>query len=304
MNSVIDNRWWTYQKERFPVLAHGPLVLVFVLSVMLFSSLQHDEIPDFYRIAGAAISALIFFFQLRVADEHKDFEDDARWRPHRAVPRGLVTLPELTRLAVAGAALQFAIAMSIDIGLVPILFATWLYVGLMTVEFFVPAWLKRTPSVYLVSHMIVMPLIAFYVSAFDWLCECREMPAGLGWVMALAFFCGLVLELGRKIRAPGKEQEGVETYSAVWGCGRAVLLWLLAAILSVSAFEYAVSYVSDKLFPAGLGLGVIAFAALTAALFPRRETGNAGAGKLIEPGSGLVAMVLYLGLGPIHLLIA
>ena len=304
MNSIVRNRWWIYQQERFPVLAHGPLVLVFALSVMLFSSLQHDDVPDLYRIAGAAISALIFFFQLRVADEHKDFEDDAKWRPHRAVPRGLVTLQELSRIAIAGAAIQFVIAISIDVGLVPILFCIWLYIGLMTVEFFVPEWLKRRPSVYLVSHMVVMPLIAFYVSAFDWLCECREMPTGLAWVMALAFFCGIVLELGRKIRTPDREQEGVETYSSAWGCGRALIAWLLAAILSVSAYEYAIAHVGDNLFLAGLGVGVVAFAATTAALFPQKARGMAGASKLIEPGSGLVAMILYLGLGPIHWLMA
>lgn len=304
MNKLTNNRWWIYQQERFPVFVHGPLVLVFALALMLFSSLQHDEIPEFYRIAGAAISALIFFFQLRVADEHKDFHDDARWRPHRAVPRGLVALPELSRLAIAGAFVQFAIAISIDIGLVPILFGVWLYIGLMTVEFFVPHWLKRTPSAYLVSHMVVMPLIAFYISAFDWLCECRELPAGLGWVLALAFFCGLVLELGRKIRTPADEREGVETYSAVWGSRNSILVWLLSVVLSAAAYEYAIGYVSDSIFLAGLGFGVIAFAGITAALFPRKGDGLTGSGKLIEPSSGLMAMILYLGLGPIQLLMA
>ena len=304
MNNIRSHRWWIYQKERFPVLAHGPLVLVFVLSVMLFSSLQADEIPDLYRIAGAAISALIFFFQLRVADEHKDYEEDAKWRPHRAVPRGLVTLRELSRLAIAGAAIQFVIAMSIDIGLVPILFGVWLYIGLMTVEFFVPKWLKQTPSIYLVSHMIVMPLIAFYISAFDWLCACREMPAGLPWVMTLAFCCGLVLEIGRKIRVPKDERQGVETYSSLWGCGRSLLIWLLAIVSSVLAYETAIRYVSDDVFLASLGFGVIAFAAITAALFPRKGSGQGGSGKLIEPGSGLITMILYLGLGPIQWLMA
>ena len=132
----MTNRWWIYQKERFPIFAHGPLVIVFCLAVLLFSGLQAgDALPDMTRIAGAVISTLILFFQLRVADEFKDFEIDSKYRPHRAVPRGLVSLQELARLAFAGAAIQFLIAMTIDIGLVPILIGVWAYIGLMTKEF-------------------------------------------------------------------------------------------------------------------------------------------------------------------------
>lgn len=304
MNSLTNNRWWTYQSERFPILAHGPLVIVFVLSVMLFSSLQQNEIPDLYRIVGAAISALIFFLQLRIADEHKDFDDDARWRPHRAVPRGLVSLPELARLAIAGAVIQFLIAISIDIGLVPILFGVWLFIGLMTVEFFASSWLKRNPSVYLISHMLVMPLIAFYVSAFDWLCECREMPGGLASVMALAFFCGLVLEIGRKIRPPAEEQQGVDTYSSAWGYGRSLLIWVLAILLSVSAYQFALGHVGAGVVPSLLGVVAIVIAVVIAVLLPRTRKKQSSHRNFIEAGSGLVAMALYLGLGPIQWLLA
>ncbi len=74
----MTNRWWIYQKERFPIIAHGPLIVIFCLAVMLFSALQQEQfvLPDIIRISGAVISTLILFFQLRVADEVKDFEID------------------------------------------------------------------------------------------------------------------------------------------------------------------------------------------------------------------------------------
>jgi len=299
----MNNRWWIYQKERFPVLAHGPMVIIFCLSVMLFSSLQHDEIPALFRIAGAAISTLILFFQLRVADEYKDFAIDSAYRPHRAVPRGLVSLRELGRLAWIGAAIQFVIAVRIDIGLVPILMLVWLYIGLMTKEFFVAEWLKKTPSVYLVSHMLVMPLIAFYVSAFDWLCECREMPAGLGWLLLLSFGCGLVLEIGRKIKTPNAERNGVETYSALWGTSVSVALWTVSVAIAVAAYSKAAGFIADGGIYLSLGIGVMCFAVLIAALFPAKGKPAAMA-RWIEPGSGLVAMLLYLGLGPLAAILA
>ena len=33
------NRWWIYQKERFPLLAHGPLIFAFSACAVAFSSL-------------------------------------------------------------------------------------------------------------------------------------------------------------------------------------------------------------------------------------------------------------------------
>ena len=301
----MNNRWWIYQKERFPVLAHGPLVIVFCLAVLLFSALQGDNstVPSLAKITGAVISTLIMFFQLRVADEFKDFTIDSRYRPHRPVPRGLVSLPELARLAYIGAAIQFVIAISIDVGLVLLLIVLWLYAGLMTKEFFAPAWLQSHPAIYLVSHMLIMPLIAFYVSAFVWLSNRSAMPAGIGWLLALAFACGLVLELGRKINTPDKERPGVESYSALWGTGIAIILWVLSVIAAVATYSLAASYISDSLSQMHLAESVLLLGIIAVVLFPRNKHKIAKSKNIIEPSSGLVALLLYLGLGPLQLLL-
>ena len=298
----MTNRWWVYQEERFPILAHGPMVIVFCLSIMLFSSLQADGFPGIARIAGAVVSTIILFFQLRVADEFKDFADDSKYRPHRAVPRGLISLQELARVAWVGAAVQFVIAISIDVGLLPILIIVWLYMGLMTKEFFVPGWLKKTPSVYLASHMLIMPLIAFYVSAFDWLCTCREMPSGLGWLLLFSFGCGLVLEVGRKIKAPDEERNGVDTYSSLWGISVALLVWIAASAIAVAAFVRASTFFDGTVAPASFAIGATSFALVVVASALTKSSRESA--RFIEPGSGVFAMLLYLGLGPLHALMA
>ncbi len=106
-------RWITYQRERFPLLAHGPLVAAFSVSAVCFSRLVRGEpgLPPPASLVVAFVTALIFFLQLRIADEFKDFEDDARYRPYRPVPRGLVTLRELGWIGVGGAAIQLALAL-------------------------------------------------------------------------------------------------------------------------------------------------------------------------------------------------
>src|SRR6185503_3124011 len=91
----MANRWWVYQRERFPVLAHGLLIAAFSFSAISYSSVLRGAAPGWPAALTAFASCFLFFLQLRIADEFKDFDEDARWRPYRPVPRGLVRLREL-----------------------------------------------------------------------------------------------------------------------------------------------------------------------------------------------------------------
>ncbi len=296
-------RLWIYQRERFPLLAHGPLVAVFCLSVLLFSALQtaSTELPSQAQIVGAIVTALLLFFQLRVADEFKDHDDDVRFRPHRPVPRGLVSLRELAALAAGAAVVQFCIALSLDVGLVPLLGGVWLYLWLMTREFFAPAWLKRHPTAYLLSHMLIMPIIAFYISAFDWLCVGRTVPAGLGWLLSVSFFTGLGLELGRKIKAPPNERPGVETYSGLWGVPTSLAVWFgcvsAAAVAALAALKFLGG--GPGLMLVAIGTPVVAAVCAAPLLL---QAGRRAADAAIEPASGVAALLIYLCLGPAQFL--
>ena len=95
-------RWWTYQKERFPIFKHGILVAAFSSSAIAFSALLGGGGPQWSAFFVAFLSSLIFFLQLRIADEFKDAEEDAKYRPYRAVPRGLVSLRELGFVFIGG----------------------------------------------------------------------------------------------------------------------------------------------------------------------------------------------------------
>ena len=90
-------RWWIYQQERFPLAAHGPLILAFSASAVAYSALLRGPgaRPAVISFAVAFLVSLGSFFLLRVADEFKDAEEDARFRPYRPVPRGLIRLREL-----------------------------------------------------------------------------------------------------------------------------------------------------------------------------------------------------------------
>jgi 4-hydroxybenzoate polyprenyltransferase len=86
----MTNRWWIYQRERFPLMAHTPLIAAFSFSAICYSALvRHTHtFPAVRSLVAGFGSSFLFFLQLRIADEFKDFEEDSRYRPYRPVPRG------------------------------------------------------------------------------------------------------------------------------------------------------------------------------------------------------------------------
>ncbi len=292
------NRWWIYQRERFPLLAHAPVILAFSLSAIGYSALLRGAggFPGFKPCLVAFVSSLLSFLQLRLADEFKDFEEDSKYRSYRPVPRGLIKLRELAWVWIGCMTIQLALSLWLAPRLVVLLVATWVYLGLMTKEFFARRWLKARPVVYMVSHMAIMPLVDFYATACDWASlGYARPPRGLLWFLLVSLFNGMVIEIGRKIRSPQDEETGVETYSFLWGPGRAVIIWLTmmtaAAVLAcvaarVIGFELPLLTILPVIIAVS---GVLAFRFL-------RSQSN-GEGKRLETMSGVWSLLLYLSLG-------
>jgi 4-hydroxybenzoate polyprenyltransferase len=298
----VLERLWIYQRERFPLAAMGLLAGLLACASTLYSALSRGApLPGFGLVAAAAASALLLFVQMRVLDEFKDLEDDARFRPYRPVPRGLVSLRELGWILAGASAAQIALALAVDARLLLPLAIVWSYLGLMAMEFFARDWLRRRHFAYLASHNPIGALIALYAAAFEWLPRAGTPHPALA-LLALAVFCNTaLLEIGRKIRAPQDEEAGVPTYSAVWGRGRATLAWYASLAATALAGWAAAS---------ATGHGA-AFAALMAPL--TLVAGLASWGYLLDPQprrakaieglSGLASLVLYAALGPLAALL-
>jgi 4-hydroxybenzoate polyprenyltransferase len=292
-------RWWVYQRERFPVFAHGPLIAAFSFSAVAYSAMLRgpSATPSVRSAVVAFATSFLVFLQLRIADEFKDNEEDTRYRPYRPVPRGLVTLRELGWVFALAAGVQLGLAVWLEPRLAVLLLGVWAYLGLMSVEFFAREWLKARPFTYMWTHMAIMPLVDLYATACDWLVagESWRPPRGLLWFLLVSLFNGFVIEIGRKIRAPGDEEEGVDTYSRVWGRGKAVAAWLVA-MTAVAAFAVAAARRIDFLMPVMVVLGVCLLTAAAVALNFLRAPATQRA-KLVEAASGVWTLAVYLSLG-------
>ncbi|MDX1401465.1 MAG: UbiA family prenyltransferase [Kiloniellales bacterium] len=293
----VLSRFWVYQGERFPLLKNGSLIAAFASSAVCLSSLLRDDerFPGPASLFTAFFILLGFFALLRIADEFKDRDTDAKYRPERAVPRGLVTLGELAILGGLIGILQLALTVLFHPPLVVLLFLVWAYMGLMTVEFFAAEWLRASPFAYMTSHMAIMPLIDFFATATDWLPAKGWPPHGLVWFLVLSFFNGLGIEIGRKTWAPSMEREGVESYSSHWGIAKALLFWLGALAFSLGLAIFVASQIDFVLLPAVVLLVMGGLAVILAVRFAM-DPDEAGARK-IDVLSGLWVFSTYLLLG-------
>ena len=206
-----------------------------------------------------------------------------------------MSLGELRVVGLAGAGVQLAVALWLSPALLPFLALTWGYMALMGREFFVGEWLKAHPIAYMVSHMLVMPLIDLYATACDWRTAGAAPPEGLVWFLLVSFFNGMTLEIGRKIRSPEQEEEGVETYTVLWGRRGAAGAWL-GALATTACIALLAARQVGFLWPAAAVLGALLLAGVaTSARFVRRP--DPGTARAIETLSGVWTLAMYLMLG-------
>jgi len=211
------------------------------------------------------------------------------------VTAGPIVVPGAVTIGLGAASVQLLLAALVTPILIPLLLLVWSYMGLMTVEFFAHAWLSARLSIYMLTHMLVMPLIDLYITAFDWLPQ-MEHPPGRLWIFLFVSFCnGIVIEIGRKTWALEMEREGVESYSSAWGIRRACAAWSASVLLSGAGIVY-LSATQGVLF------GFLAIGILAASLFAfaRQFSKHSSLknAKRFASASGLWVFLSYFWLGP------
>ncbi len=218
-------RWLSYLKERFPLVTYLLLVGAMTSSGVLLYPRAASSPTSAWILAGVGL--LLFFFELRLMDEWKDFEKDKIAHPGRPLPSGLIPVGEVRSVVIAGMLAMVAFA-----GVLAALghhsagalyFAITVYLALMFKEFFVGKRLAAMPFFYGVTHQVILvPLMAFPAALAHpgrWL-ETRTVWLG---VTALGGF--FTYELCRKLDP--KAHPVLQTYPQVYGRGGTLLRILL-----------------------------------------------------------------------------
>ena len=167
-------------------------------------------------------------------------------------------------------------------------------------EFFIPEWLKKHQFWYVTSHMFIIPLIDMYASGIDWMLECLAPPKGLIFFFIVSYMNGIVLEIGRKIRTPEMESEGVLTYSSMLGVHRSVYFWFAILFVTLAAAIAASWFAGHGWLGVAILGGIFVVCAVPGMLFLSEMTKKRS--KMIEISSALWTIGMYLTLGGVPMI--
>jgi 4-hydroxybenzoate polyprenyltransferase len=291
----LGARILTYQATRFPLKSYGVLILAFALSCVCYGALVRQAAPSFVGGAVSIIIVALLFMQLRIADEHRDYEDDLRLHPDRPVPAGVVTLRELRRLAWGAAAIQLVLVAILHPPLLGVLFLAWAWIALVWHDFFAKDFLEQRPGVSLGLHLGVLPAFALMGVGADQLAQDEMLRPGVWLFMGLTLATGAGVEIARKCMAPDQERSGVITYSKIWGPRTAGMTAAFAFAVAVmfGALAFAATRVSGFWYiPAAL-IGFWVF--VRAARYSEKP--NAQHAAAIEGAATAWVVCAYLSLG-------
>lgn len=228
-----SKRFWAYLSERYePVQNLVLTALITVTMAAVCGSLWGRTFASATLWLHVGLITLIqwfFYLNIRVFDEHKDWDSDQRAFPERILSQGLVTLRHLKLVGVVSTVAMFGL--SIPLGGLFVLFTgiVFAYSLLMAKEFFVGEWLKRHLFLYGISHNAIVFLSLQWVIVG--LGAAYGDVAWLDWRFVV--FClaqNVILfsvEVGRKIRMPEFERPDVDTYSQIIGYRQAAYLVLI-----------------------------------------------------------------------------
>jgi len=296
-------RWRVYQNERFPLLFYIPLMSIFGFSSVSYSLHLNNPHAGFSDIGAAQaitaiVTTLIWFMLMRIADEHKDYEEDLQHRPYRPVQRGLVKLKELRIIGVVLISIQIVLSIWVDWRLLGILALVFIWFTLMTFEFGAAKWLKAHPTLYLLSHMVIMPFIDLYATSVEWLPRGGMISFGIVLYMISSYCDGTVVEVGRKLRAKENEEYGVDTYTQIWGPKRAMTVWMICITISgistiLAGFQVRVGFIILVVL-----VPLYLYALYSAYKFAKKPTPKNAKIFEIFPGIWMILMHAMLGFLP------
>ena len=296
-------RLWIYQKERFPILMNLVAVATFTFSAIAYSRICRgvEGFVSWHDYLIGCFATFTLFLLVRIFDEFKDHQDDLKYRSYLPVPRGVVSLRELRNIGIVIGVLQITVIGIFQTKMLLLYLIVLAYLCLMGVEFFVPKYLKKRQILYITSHMFIIPFLDIYSSGIDWLLAGANPHLGLLFFFVVSYMNGLIVEFGRKLKPPGQEEEGVVSYTGMWGIKGAIAVWsttLLFTLCVAVAASYYAGYGNTSL----IVLSSLALCCLIPGyLFMRNPTKKTA--KAVEAVSGLWTVGMYLSLGGIPMLI-
>lgn len=232
-----SRRIWSFLCERHPLPSRLFLSLVIYLGPVAFAANLHDIKALLWspNTAIGIVSVFNFLLILRLSDELKDIDLDAKRFPDRPLPSGRVKPLDLHVTLVAAAILSLVLNANSTSGFIAAAGVLG-YQGLMFRFFFVPHVMRRRPLLNLTTHNPVFAFLPLY-AILSFTGGQGMQASSLHWAAILPFIVMLWLpflawEIARKLRPPARN-DPYDIYSPALGRAGAVLAVTVAQAASL-----------------------------------------------------------------------
>jgi len=270
--------------ERFPALNFISAFLLFTFIFSYSLSITNGTFSWTLKETALAFGLLFQLLLLRVLDEFKDNEYDKEHHPDRVLQKGILKLNDLKIILFFCIGFQFALNFIYSNSFNTIWFVMMGWTYLMTKEFFIEEKLRKRVFLYLITHMIVMLFLVYWILGFYSLTFSQALPC-----VSMVFLGSILFEISRKSRGLDEDQR-LDSYPKEVGflansaliLALTIGLYLIKYFLIVNAFHWI--YVWD------LVAGVI----FVGSLFYFHKNKNKKARKLLEANYGGMMMALYI----------
>ncbi len=243
---TLAAKWWIFVGERFPLGAHGPMVLLFALGNFSMAARLAGVVFAPWAFAASVLLSLSFFFRLRCFDEIKDYAVDVAVNPTRPLARGLLQASQVKRMLAALILFELGLAAWLGVRVLCVHGLAMIYSFLMYREFFIGRWLRPHLTTYALTHTLVSVLLGLSVATQATLAGPLPWSKALLTFVFINWFMFNLFEFARKTFATSEERPAVESYSSLFGTYAAVALSLLQVGLSLGVL-WLVSLQADAL---------------------------------------------------------
>jgi len=228
-------RFAIYVNERFPLYQTLPLALFFGTAVALWTPALLSRRGSIQTTVLVCAALLLFLFRLRLMDDIKDHAHDSVHHPHRPAARGIVSRTDISVLLVPVFLCEITIALQAVPSAAVVFSIAAAYSGLLFWEGLSGDRLRKNFTAYIAVHeALLIPLFAYlFVLSGAAVPDMMTAPFGLLFIFLASLF--FLIEVARKVRAPGDEGGGRDTYSAHYGIRGATFLILTCALAAAAS---------------------------------------------------------------------
>src|SRR3989344_5314301 len=260
ITTTLLGRFYLYQKLRFPIIILSLSLLPAILSTAAIVT-KNPSVP---QIIGGLMATILYLLHVRIIDEKRDFHHDSIYHKSRPLQTGLISLKELR--IIDNFVVVLILLIALFAGIYPFLLGVLMlsYSFIASKEFFMGEKLHKHFFIY----NIINTMQTFIMQLFAYSFFAGYIPLTILLVLHYIFTCigTVVFEFVRKIKIPGMDGAGKDTYTWYLGFNNSIVIYLVLALLATVFFYQIMSIITGQnifwLFLSAVLLGITLQSAL------------------------------------------